>query len=146
MKLHDRIIEELASSPGLTSRNLADRLGKSEATLHTPLKRMVDAGYVTSSDSRPAVHSITDAGKKYLKSDEFGIDDAAPPAQEAGDVSVGVFTSGEVHISANGKTVKLSKDQAKQVVDFICSLPSRLFNDEQRPTMASLPSRVFKAD
>ena len=82
MKLYDRIIEELSASPGLTSRNLADRIGKSEATLHPHLKHLLALGYITSSDSRPAIHSITDEGKQYLHSSDFGIGDAAPAAKE----------------------------------------------------------------
>ncbi len=47
---------------------------------------------------------------------------------ERSDMQFGVFTSGELHIEANGKKIVLSKTQASELIEFVCALPNKLFS------------------
>lgn len=148
MKTKDLIISELIGGHKLTTKNLSDRLGKSPAGIHNQLMELVQACYVTEILTSPKTYCITVDGENYAKSDEFGKTSPSKPSSQPAPegLSIGVFTTGELHISVGSKTLRLTKAQSAELVEFVCALPSKMFSDQPRPTMASLPGRVVRSE
>jgi len=148
MKRTDQILQLLnGCKDGMTGSNIAVSLNTIQQNIGKVLNELADQKLVNTAGERPVVYSITDAGRAHVQSPSFGTEERRPaaPSQKAdspSSVSIGVFTSGELHIEANGKRVVLTKTQAAEMVDFICALPNKIFSD--RPSMASLPSRVHR--
>lgn len=153
MKRADQILKLLADrGERLSAKKIADACGTVHQNIGSVLQELVDADYVLKvmGNGNVAEYSVTPAGIHRTTEPDFGSGTRAARTAGAPPVAplnIGVFTNGELHIEANGKKLTLTRSQALELVEFVCSLPNKLFSPQQdRPTLASLPSRVIRAE
>lgn len=150
MKRTDQILQELATDTvPLAASRIAGRMNTVQQNISKALAELVDRNLLSASNDRPATYLITDAGRDYVNGPDFGKEERTLPSVSAApampSLNMGIFTNGEMHIEANGKKVLLNRDQSKQLVEFVCDLPNKLFSTPaERPSLASLPSRTHR--
>ncbi|WP_136419943.1 hypothetical protein [Herbaspirillum sp. ST 5-3] len=154
MKRADQILKLLVDSgDAKTAKQIADACNTVPQNIGSVFAELCAAGLLTKAKNAAGdqVYEATDAGRIRVAEPGFGTEGRAAP-RAAGvpamqPLNMGVFTNGELHIEANGKKLVLTKAQTNELVEFICSLPNKLFSDRQeRPTLASLPSRVIRSE
>lgn len=130
-------------------KEITDACGAPQSNISGALAGLAQAGFVEKTKNGSGVaYTITDAGIEETKAPGFGEDRRATPRAQVDSppLNMGVFTNGELHIEANGKKLMLTRPQAVELVDFVCSLPNKLFSTgaPERPTLSSLPSRIHR--
>lgn len=150
MKGADQILKLLAEHPdtltSLTEKAIADACGTVPQNINAVLLQLVKDGMATRSKEELGWHyQVTDAGIARTQADDFGQEGrkapaTRPAAPDASPLSIGIFTTGELHVEANGKKLVLTKSQASELVEFVCALPNRLF---ATPTTAKAGGSAF---
>lgn len=116
---------------------LADTVAQN---IHKTLRGLVDEELIDLVGERPLTYRINSAGQAFLAQpttiSQTSTESrrAATPIRRSDAIKVGVFTSGEIQIEAGGKRVTLSRDQSAELVEFLDSLPGRIFEKAAKGT------------
>ncbi len=149
MNRRDQILQALAETTvALKTTEIAAKLGTVEQNIHKIVRELAEDGLVNQVGIKPFTYLLSASGRDCLAAPNFGQSTRTKKAHDdcSPKMKVGVFTTGELQIEVGGKRLLLSRDQTTNLVQFLDALPNRLFEDASRPTMATLPSRVIKAD
>lgn len=109
---------------------LADTIAQN---IHKTLRELVDDELIDQVGQKPLTYRLNSAGQAWLGqpvtvSEQAGVSRrAAAHDLRSVAMKVGVFTTGEIQIETGGKRVILSRDQSAELVEFLDSLPGRIF-------------------
>lgn len=153
MKRADQILK-LLLEPGtvMTEKAIAEACETLPQNINASLGQLVKDGLLTrAKHSDGWRYQITEAGTDRTNEADFGQESRrggarTPAAAGCTPLAIGIFTTGELHIEANGKKLVLSKPQATELVEFVCALPNRLFADAStsRPAASGIASFVHR--
>lgn len=153
MKRADQILKLLADhGERMSAKKIAEACDTVPQNIGSVLQDLVSDGHLSKmiGNSNVVEYIVTQAGIARTKESDFGQEgraQRAPAVPATASLNMGVFTNGELHIEANGKKLTLTRAQAVELVEFVCALPNKLFAPPQeRPTLASLPSRVIRSE